>query len=157
MTIKTIEPFNDVAKEEISWLNIPSKSEIATLQYFCDKVLDQKYLLKLNNVSQTSSKGFVETPSICLLWCLSYVPFLYFKCYHEFCNRACTKKIILLTRIGHKKHTKTDLSQETSSEINFEFIKFVNCLPLTKTNGEFKCLVSFDLSWFSIIFFCQIS
>ena len=53
------------------------KSENATLQYFifCEKVLDEKYLLKINNVLQTSSKRFVETPPIFLFWCLSYVPY----------------------------------------------------------------------------------
>ena len=56
---------------------ILNKSEKATLQYsiFCDKVLDVKYLLKLNNVFQTSSKRFVETQPICLFWCLSYFIF----------------------------------------------------------------------------------
>ena len=46
---------------------ILNKSENATLQLsiFCEKVLDTKYLLKLNNVSQTSSQRFVETPPIC--------------------------------------------------------------------------------------------
>ena len=37
-------------------------------------VLDKKYLLKLKNVAQTSSKRFVETPPICLAWCMSYAP-----------------------------------------------------------------------------------
>ena len=48
---------------------ILNKSENATLQYsiLCEKVLDKKYLLKLNNVFQTSSKRFVETPPICLI------------------------------------------------------------------------------------------
>ena len=38
-----------------------NQSENATLQYFifCEKVLDEKYLLKLNNVFKTSSKRFV--------------------------------------------------------------------------------------------------
>ena len=48
---------------------ILNKSENATLQYskFFEKVLDEKYLLKLNNgFLQTSSKRFVETPPICL-------------------------------------------------------------------------------------------
>ena len=42
---------------------IMNKSENATLQLsiFCGKVLDKKYLLKPDNVSQTSSKRFVET------------------------------------------------------------------------------------------------
>ena len=54
-----------------------NKSENATLQYFifCEKVLDEKYLLKINNAFQTSSKRFVEIPPICLFWCLSYVPY----------------------------------------------------------------------------------
>ena len=40
---------------------ILNKSENATLQYFifCEKVLDENYLLKLNNVFKTSSKRFV--------------------------------------------------------------------------------------------------
>ena len=56
---------------------ILNKSENATLQYFifCEKVLDESYLLRINNVFQTSSKGFVETPPICLFRCLSYVPY----------------------------------------------------------------------------------
>ena len=50
-------------------LYILSKSENATLQLsiFYEKVLDKKYFLKLNNVAQTSSKRFVETPPICLI------------------------------------------------------------------------------------------
>ena len=46
---------------------ILTKSENSTLQYsiFCDKVLDEKYLLNLNNVFQTSSKRFVETQLTC--------------------------------------------------------------------------------------------
>ena len=51
------------------YLNILNKSEDATLQLsiFCEKVLDKKYLLKLNNVSQTSSNRFIKTPPICLV------------------------------------------------------------------------------------------
>ena len=43
---------------------ILNKSENATLQHFifCERVLDQKYLLKLNNVFQTPIKRFVKTP-----------------------------------------------------------------------------------------------
>ena len=43
---------------------ILNNSENATLQYFifCKKALDEKYLLKLNNVFKTSSKRFVEAP-----------------------------------------------------------------------------------------------
>ena len=50
----------------------------------------------------------------------------------------------MLIRICHTcvalLHKKTVLSLETSSEINFEFIKFIKkgkCLPLTKTNREY--------------------
>ena len=48
---------------------ILNKSENATLQLsiFYEKVLDKRYLLKLNNVAQTSSKRFVETPPIRLI------------------------------------------------------------------------------------------
>ena len=57
--------------------NILNKSENVTLQYFifCEKVLDKKFLLKLYDVSQTSSKRFVEPSSICIFLCLRYVPF----------------------------------------------------------------------------------
>ena len=49
--------------------NILNKSENATLQLFIfsEKVFDKKYLLKLINVAQTSSKRFVETPFISLV------------------------------------------------------------------------------------------
>ena len=66
------------------------------------------------------------------------------------------KNIVLLIRIGRTcvalKDKKTDLPFETSSEINFEFIKLVNCLPLTKQIVIIKCLVNFDLSRFLINF-----
>ena len=62
------------------------------------------------------------------------IPFFEFKAlFAEFCNCACAKKIVLLIRIRHTCvaliHKKTVLSLETSSETNFEFIKFVkrNC------------------------------
>ena len=44
---------------------ILNKSENATLQYFipCEKVLDEKYLLKLNNVFQTSSSDSTKRVS----------------------------------------------------------------------------------------------
>ena len=79
----------------------------------------------------------------------------------EFCNWACTKKIVFVIRIRHTCvaliHKKTVLSPETSSEINFEFTKFVTkivkCLPLTKQKGNIKYLIIFDLSRFSITFF----
>ena len=47
----------------------------------------------------------------------------------EFYKCACAKKIVVLIRIRHTcvalLHEKTVLSLETSSEVNFEFIKFV--------------------------------
>ena len=48
---------------------ILNNSESATLQYFifCKKALDEKYLLKLNNVFKTSSKRFVEVPPFSLV------------------------------------------------------------------------------------------
>ena len=68
----------------------------------------------------------------------------------EFCNCACAKKIVMLIRIRHTcvalLHKKTALSLETSSEINFEFIKFVKkgkCLPLTKTNRKYYINITF--------------
>ena len=50
-------------------LYILNKSENAALQLsiFYEKVLDKKYLLKLNDVAQTYSKRFVEAPPICLV------------------------------------------------------------------------------------------
>ena len=45
------------------------------------------------------------------------------------------KKIVMLIRIDYTcvalKHKKTDLSLETRSEINFEFIKFVKSCKLS--------------------------
>ena len=50
----------------IHFYAILNKSENATPQYFilCEKVLDEKYLLKINNVFQASSKRFVKTSPI---------------------------------------------------------------------------------------------
>ena len=87
--------------------------------------------------------------------------FVFKALFTEFCNCACAKKIVMLIRIRHTCvaliHKKTVLSPKTSSEINFEFIKFVKkivkFLLLTKTNRDFKYLVIFDLSSFSITFF----
>ena len=51
-----------------------NKSENATLQYFifCEKVLDEKYLLKLNNVFQTNDSSKLAN---LFFLCQSYVPF----------------------------------------------------------------------------------
>ena len=45
---------------------ILNNSGNATLQYFifCKKALDEKHLLKLNNVFKTSIKRFVEAPPL---------------------------------------------------------------------------------------------
>ena len=48
---------------------ILNKSENATLQYFifCEKVLDEKYLLKINNVFQTSGSDSSNSTNLSLL------------------------------------------------------------------------------------------
>ena len=55
--------------------------------------------------------------------------FVFKALFTKLCNCACSKKIVTLIRICHTcvalKHKKTDLSLETSAEINFAFIKFV--------------------------------
>ena len=61
------------------------------------------------------------------------------------------KKIVMLIRIRHTcvalLQKKTVLSLETSSEINFEYIKFFfkkgKCFPLTKTNREYYINITF--------------
>ena len=54
-------------------------------------------------------------------------PFVFKALFTKLCNCACAKKLVMLIRICHTcvvlKHKKTDLSLETSAEINFEFIK----------------------------------
>ena len=56
------------------------------------------------------------------------IGFLFKALFTEFCNCAC-KRIAMLSDTGHFcvafKHGKTELSLKTSSEINFECIKFV--------------------------------
>ena len=50
-------------------------------------------------------------------------------------------------------HKETVLSLETSSEINFEYIKVVKkgkCIPLTKTNREYYINVTF-LDWVIVV------
>ena len=74
--------------------------------------------------------------------------FVFKALFTELCNCPCAKKIIMLIRIRHTFvaliYKKTVLSLETSSEINFEFIKIVKCLPLTKQIGNIKYMVIFD-------------
>ena len=62
---------------------ILNNSENATLQYFifCKKALDEKYLLKLNNVFKTSSKRFVEAPPNSSRLMSEFLPFLILKLY----------------------------------------------------------------------------
>ena len=68
----------------------------------------------------------------------------------------------MLIRICHTcvafKHKKTDLSFERSTEINFEFIKFVKKCKLSPFDKieNIECLVIFNLSRFSINLVCQI-
>ena len=69
------------------------------------------------------------------------------------------KKIFILIRISHTcvalQHKKSNLSLETSSEINFEFIKFVKkCKlpPFDKTNREY--LMFGNLRLITINVFC---
>ena len=105
---------------------ILNNSENATLQYFifCKKALNEKYLLKLNNVFKTSSKRFVEVNSY----------FVFKALFTEFCNCAFAI-VIRLIRIRHTcvalMRKKTVLPLETSSEINFKFIK---CVKKCKTS-----------------------
>ena len=72
--------------------------------------------------------------------------FVFKALFTEFCNGSCANKIVMIIRIRHTcvaliHREKTVLSLETSSEINFKFIKFVKkkvkCLPLTKTKREY--------------------
>ena len=83
--------------------SILNKGENATLQYFifCEKILNQKYLLKLNNVFQTSSKRFVETLPICL-FCLFDV------CV---CSFLCLKLYSLNFAIAHAQRRFLCLSE----------------------------------------------
>ena len=76
-----------------------------------------------------SNCEFVTFPLVSRVRCGTLYRFLIFASlltlFTEFCN--CAKKIVILIRIGHTcvalKHKKTDLSLETSSEINYEYIK----------------------------------
>ena len=83
--------------------SILNKSVNATLQYFifCEKVLDKKYLLMLNNVSQTSSKRFVEIPPICPFLVSALFSFLCFKLYSlnfviAHAQKCCLSELVIL-------------------------------------------------------------
>ena len=71
---------------------------------------------------------------------MSYVPFCVLSPVN-FAIAYAQEKIVLLIRIGHTrvalKHKKTDLSLETSSEINFECIICI-LSPFEKTDREFQ-------------------
>ena len=62
----------------------------------------------------------------------------------EFCNCACAKKIIMIIRIRHTCvaliHRKKSL--ETSSEINFELIKFVKSCKLSSFDENKKGILN---------------
>ena len=82
---------------------ILNKSENATLQLsiFYKKVLGKKYLLKLNNVAQTSSKRIVETPQICLVLMYELRSFKCLKLYSlKFAIAHRQIKIAMLIKIG---------------------------------------------------------
>ena len=128
----------------IKWLHIyteQKKKRYTTIFYFCDKVLDKKYLLKLNKVSQHPANDSLKLNQIVSfnVWvmCLFVLSFIHWILQLPICKKGC-----LLIRIGHThvalKLEKTDLSLKTSLEIIFQFNKFVNCLPLTKTNREYN-------------------
>ena len=89
---------------EFNELNILSKSENATLQLsiFCENVLDKKYLLKLKNVSQTSSKRYVKnSTNVCRLMS-DLSSFKCFKLYSlNFAIEHAQIKIVMLIEIGH--------------------------------------------------------
>ena len=112
---------------------ILNNSENATLQYiiFCKKALDEKYLLKLNNVASDSSKlhQFVSFD----VWVNS---FLCLKLYSLNFAIAYAQKRLLGLYLCCINTQENLLTLETSSEINFEFFKFVkqNCKmsPLDK-------------------------
>ena len=74
---------------------------------------------------------------------LSNFPLLFFKLFvTELCNFACSKqRLFCLSELDiiALKHKKTNSSIETSSKINFEFINFLKCLPLTNQIGNIKC------------------
>ena len=75
------------------------QSENATLQYFifCEKVLDEKYLLKLNNVFQTNNSSKLHQFVSFYVWAMFL--FVFKALFTEFCNCACTKKIVMPIRI----------------------------------------------------------
>ena len=90
-------------KERVCFLYIPNKSENATLQLsiFLEKVLDKKYLIKLNNFFQTSSKRCVETPTLCLVWCLNYALFSVKRFIHWILLSHAQIKNVMLIEIGY--------------------------------------------------------
>ena len=124
------------------------KSENASLQYliFFEKVLNQKYLLKLNNVFQTSSKPFVVTMPICFFWCLSYVPFYRLKLYslnfaiaHARKRLLCLSEFVTLVLHLYTRKLTFHLKQAQKSISNLSNLqKNVKCLPWTKTNWEYQ-------------------
>ena len=74
---------------------ILNKSEKATLQYFIfyEKVLDEKYLLKLNTVFQTndsSKRHQIVSFDVMFLFGLKAL-------FTEFCDCACAKRLFCLS------------------------------------------------------------
>ena len=87
--------------------------------------MGKTYLLKLNNDSQTSSKRFVETSSISLFWCLSYVPFLCFLRYslnyaiaHAQIGLLCLSELVITVWHENTRKLSNRLKQARKSISN---------------------------------------
>ena len=78
---------------------ILNKSENATLQYFifCEKVLDETYLLKLNVFQTNDSSKLHQFVSFDVRVMFLFV----FKTlFTEFCNCACVKRVLCISEFA---------------------------------------------------------
>ena len=118
--------------------------------YFVRKYWTKSIYLRLITFSRHPSSDSSKLHQFVSFDVLVMFLIVFHALFTEFCNCACAKKIVMLIRIRYTcvalLHKKTVLSLETSSEVNFEFIKFVKkgkCLPLTKTNREYYINITF--------------
>ena len=104
----------------------------------------------------------VETPSVCLFWCLSNVPFCVLSFILWILRLRMRKWLLLLSELMILCCIKTQenwLIALNKLRNQFRIYQICKVSPFEKKKriGNIKCLVVFDRSRFSITFFCQIS
>ena len=116
----------DVPRPPSYGVYILNKSENATLQYFifCEKVLDKKYLLKLNDVSKHQANDSRNSTNLSLLMS-ELCSFLCFKLYslnfaftHVHKRLLCLSELVIIVLHKNTRKLNKHLKQAQKSILN---------------------------------------